>query len=273
MIKKFQLSFSQFKKLAIYAKKKKLIFFSTPLDLESAKYLNSIQSVFKIASGDNDFLPLIKKISGFNKEIILSTGLANLKHIRKIKNLIYNVWKKNNYKGQLSLLHCVSSYPVKTSEANLSFIKVLKKSFKSCIIGYSDHTEGISASIVAVSLGAKIIEKHFTLDKNFSNFRDHKISANPKEMKNMVNQIRKVELLMGNEKKEIQNSEKKNLKSMRRSIVAKKNIYKGEKIRLDDISWIRMYGGISPGNENKIINKKSLINIVAGEKIRISKLK
>ena len=122
MMKKFQLSFEQFKKLAIHAKKKNLIFFSTPLDLKSAKYLNSIQSVFKIASGDNNFIPLIKTVSAFNKKIFLSTGLANLKHIRKVKNLIYSVWKRNNYKGQLSILHCVSSYPVKTFEANLSFI-------------------------------------------------------------------------------------------------------------------------------------------------------
>jgi N,N'-diacetyllegionaminate synthase len=273
LIKKFQLSFKQFKQLALYARKKKLIFFSTPLDLKSAKYLNNIQSIFKIASGDNNFIPLIKTISSFNKRIILSTGLADLKHIKKIKSLIYSIWRKQKYKGKLSILHCVSSYPVDPKEANLSFINVLKENFQNCTIGYSDHTKGVTASIAAVALGAKIIEKHFTLNNNFSKFRDHKISANPHQMKYMVRQIRKIEVMIGNEKIEIQNSEKKNSKSMRRSIVAKRDIKIGSRIKIEDLNWIRIPGGISPGNEKKILNKRSLSKIKEGEKIVLTKIK
>ena len=184
------------------------------------------------------------------------------------------MWKKKvKNKKKLAILHCVSSYPVVESEANLLAIETLKNKFPDCTIGYSDHTMGILAPIAAVTLGARIIEKHFTLDKSFSSFHDHKISANPKEMKEMVGKIRKIELMLGNGKKELQISEKKNLKFMRRSIVAKINIPKGKKIELGDIDWLRLDGGLSPGNEKKIINKNSLHNIKMGTKIKLNQIK
>ena len=240
-LKKFQLTYKQFKKLASYSKKIGIIFFSTPFDIKSAKFLNGIQQIFKISSGDNNFLPLIETICKFNKSIFLSTGLANIDQITRVKKLIFNLWKgkKNNAK-KLAILHCVSSYPVIESEANLLAIKTLKKKFSDCIIGYSDHTQGIIAPIAAVALGVNIIEKHFTLNKNFSNFIDHKISADPIEMKQMINMIRKLELMMGDGKKIPQTSEKNNIKNLRRSIVAKKNITKGKIIKWRDLNWIRL---------------------------------
>ena len=184
------------------------------------------------------------------------------------------MWKKKvRNSKKLAILHCVSSYPVVESEANLLAIKTLKSKFSDCIIGYSDHTLGILSPIVAVALGAKIIEKHFTLNKSFSSFRDHKISVNPKEMKEMVIKIRKIELMLGNGKKELQNSEKKNIKYMRRSIIAKIEIPKGKKVELSDINWVRLNGGLAPGNEKKIINKKSLYNIKMGTKIKLDQIK
>jgi N-acetylneuraminate synthase/N,N'-diacetyllegionaminate synthase len=232
-LKNFKLTFRQFKKLADYSKKIGIIFFSTPFDIKSAEFLNKIQKIFKISSGDNNFLPLINTIAKFNKTIFLSTGLANIKQIAKVKKLILYLWKKKvKNSKKLAILHCVSSYPVVESEANLLAIKTLKSKFSDCIIGYSDHTCGILSPIVAVALGAKIIEKHFTLDKSFSTFRDHQISANPKEMKEMIDKIRKVEQMLGSGKKELQISEKKNIKFMRRSIVARVDIPKGKKIEL-----------------------------------------
>jgi len=273
-LRKFQLTFNQFKKLAIYSKKIGIIFFSTPLDIKSAIFLNKIQKIFKIASGDNNFLPLIEAICKFNKTIFLSTGLANIKEITKVKNLIFNLWKKKiKNSKKLAILHCVSSYPVAESEANLLAIATLKKKFSNCIIGYSDHTRGIVAPIAAVALGAKIIEKHFTLNKNFSNFRDHKISLDPKEMKEMVSKIRKLEFMMGNGKKILQISEKKNIKSMRRSIVAKTNIPKGKSIKFSNLNWIRFEDGLAPGEEKKILNKKTLCNVKVGERIKLNQLK
>jgi len=273
-LKNFKLTFRQFKKLADYSKKIGIIFFSTPFDIKSAKFLNKIQQIFKISSGDNNFLPLINTIAKFNKTIFLSTGLANIKQIAKVKKLILNLWKKKvRNSKKLAILHCVSSYPVVESEANLLAIKTLKSKFSDCIIGYSDHTLGILSPIVAVTLGAKIIEKHFTLDKSFSNFRDHQISADPKEMKEMVDKIRKVELMLGTGKKELQISEKKNIQFMRRSIVARIDIPKGKKIELSDINWVRLAGGLAPGNEKKIIKKTSLRNIKLGTKIRLHQIK
>jgi len=203
-LKSFQLTYSQFEKLSIFASKKNILFCSTPFDIISAKFLNNIQSFFKISSGDNEFYPLIESICKFKKPVILSTGLVNLYKIKKIVKFI----KKNiDYRSKLALLHCVSTYPTPIEEANLRSINVLKENFKELTIGYSDHTLGINAAILSAACGAKIIEKHFTIDKNFSNFRDHKISADPKDMTKMVKKIRNIEKILGNSVKDIQKSE------------------------------------------------------------------
>ena len=255
-LKKFQLSLESFKKLAVFAKENKILFFSTPLDLKSAIYLNKIQKIFKIASSDSNFFPLIRKISNFNKTILLSTGMTSLKEIIKSKNMIFKIWKKKKIKSQkLVIMHCVSSYPVIDKEANLLAINALKKNFKDCVIGYSDHTLGNTSCLAAVALGAKVIEKHFTLNKNFSNFRDHKLSANPEEMRELVINVRRLEILLGNGKKVLQKSEIKNLNYMRRGMVSLKDIPVGAKLKNDDIKWIRVKNDIKIDKEKKFINK------------------
>ena len=264
-LKKFQLSFKEFKKLSNFAKKNKIIFFSTPLDIESAKFLNSIQSFFKISSGDNNFFPLIEKIACLNKDIILSTGLMTIKEIEKTKKFIFNIWKKSNFKRKLSILHCVSSYPVEKQNANLLAIKTLKKKFISCNIGYSDHTVGITACIAAAALGAKIIEKHFTLDKNYSTFRDHKISANPKEFEDLADHIKSINLMLGDGKKKISKAEKNNIKSMRRSIAVNQNFIKGQKIKKTQLIWLRPESSYKPGEEKTILNQVLKKNLNKGE--------
>ena len=205
----------------------RIYFFSTPFDIESAIFLNSIQNVFKISSGDNNFHELIDKVASFNKPIFISTGLADKKQIISIHERIISKWKKMSDKKFLAFLHCVSSYPVSSSHANLRAIKTLRKVFKDLLIGYSDHCEGIQASILAVALGARIIEKHFTDNKNFSSFRDHKLSADPKEMSELVRLIRNAEILMGNGKLDPSVDEINTMNSMRRSLAAKKFLPKG----------------------------------------------
>ena len=140
-LKKFQFSQDQFKKLSQFCKKVGIIFFSTPFDLESAKFLNKIQNIFKISSSDNDFDLLIRCVAKFNKSLIISTGLAELGLIKRLKKIVFSEWKKLKKKKnrKLILMHCVTSYPVKDEEANLMVIQNLKKNFKKCIIGYSDH--------------------------------------------------------------------------------------------------------------------------------------
>ena len=271
-LKKFQFSFEQFKKLAKHAKKNKIIFISTPTDLESAEFLNKIQRYFKIASGDNDYYSLIKKIASFNKPIILSTGLSDIENIYNSKKLIFNEWKKNNAKkNTLTLMHCVSSYPVEKQYANLTAIKSLKSRFKNCIIGYSDHTTGILACTIAVAYGAKVIEKHFTLDKNQSNFRDHKLSADPKEMKQLVENIRLLELMKGNGKKKIETCEKNFIKSLRRSAVASRNLKKNKILSDKDIKWVRTTSGVKI-KYKKIILGKKLKKDIEKDQIIFSKL-
>ena len=152
-------------------------------------------------------------------------------------------------------MHCVSLYPVKNKLANINSIKFLKSRLK-INIGYSDHTIGIAASIMAKYLGANFIEKHFTLDKNYSSFRDHQISSNPKEMKILVNEVNKVNELSGKVFKKISSEEKKNIKSMRRSIYANKEIKKGEKITQGNVKIVRPHKYYEPKDLDKILNKK-----------------
>ncbi len=251
--KKFELSKQDFYKLSKIAKSKKLIFISTPLDIQSAVYLNKCVDYFKISSGDNNYFQLIEKVLSFKKPVIISTGL--LDH-DGVNNLIKLIKKRNFPMKKLFLLHCVSDYPVVDKEANLISIKYLKDKFK-INIGYSDHTIGIEASVMAVAYGAKIIEKHFTIDKNYSNFRDHKLSADPKEMFKLVESVRRSSNMAGVYKKKISKSEEKNLKSMRRSLYAKVQINKGEKITQDKIKLVRPFNSLSPSKIKNILKKKA----------------
>ncbi len=263
-LKKFDLGFEKLKKLSIFAKKKKLIFFSTPLDLKSASKLNKIQNVFKIASSDNNYLDLIRHISNFNKDIIISTGLSDLKLLKIIESIIKRIWKKNKCKPNLSFLHCVSSYPTDFKESNLFAIQTLKKKFKNCIIGYSDHTKDASSCLIAVTLGAKIIEKHFTLNKNFSSFRDHKLSADPEEMSILVRNIRNLEKMQNSNAIMPQKSELKSYKLSRRSCALAFDLKKDQIIKDKNIIGLRPLKGVSIYKKKKIINKKLNKNMKAG---------
>jgi sialic acid synthase SpsE len=251
-LKKFELSYEQFIKLSVIAKKNKLKFISTPLDINSAIFLNDIVDCFKIASGDNNYYDLINTVLNFNKPTFISTGLLDF---IEVKSLLKFIKKKSFDFSKLSLFHCVSDYPVSFEEANLLSIKFLKEKLP-LMIGYSDHTIGKEASLLAVSLGAKIIEKHFTLSNNFSKFRDHKISLNPRDMEQLVSSIRKAELMLGNESKEIQRGESRNLHLIRRSIYAAGNFQKNSIIKNNMIKILRPASFYQPNDIKKILNKR-----------------
>ena len=256
-LKKFELTKEEFYKLSLLAKNNNLKFISTPFDINSAIFLNKIVDYFKIASGDNNYYQLIEQVLKFKKNTIISTGLLNFKEIINLYKFI-KLLKFNNSK--IAFLHCVSSYPTKDKEANLLSISFLKKEFP-FTIGYSDHTLGIHAAIAATVIGAKIIEKHFTLDNNYSKFRDHQLSLNPVNMKHLVDSIRSVEYMMGKEQKIIQLSEKKNLSSMRRSLYLSKNINKNSKIKAKDVSIVRPFVSLQPLDLNKVIGKTAKVNL------------
>ena len=246
----------QFEKLAKLAFELGIIFFSTPFDPESARFLNTIQPVFKIASSDNDYLSFINTVAGFGKPMIVSSGMAELVQIDNVCQEVHKVWSEKNINPGLALLHCVSSYPTPPEQANLNAITTLKKQFPEQIIGYSDHTLGIQAAVSSVALGARIVEKHFTLDKNYSDFHDHQISADPEDLKQMIENIREVELMLGTGEKILQKNEKEIRVALRRSVAASRNLQIGDILTKDDIIWIRPGTGITMGKENQIIGKR-----------------
>ncbi len=257
--KRFELSFKEFSRLKDYSHKLNLKFISTPLDLKSADFLIKIADYIKIASGDNNFFPLIKKAIRSGKKLIISTGMMDNKNLIELNKNILKMAKKKNAFNKISLLHCVTDYPVENKFANLNSIRYLIKNFK-YRIGYSDHTLGKEACFAAVALGSSIIEKHFTLDKKFSSFRDHSLSADFSEMKSIVQGIRKIEDQLGLINKKIQYCEKKNLTLARRGIYAVHKIKKGESLSFKNVKFLRPSLNKKYGILDQVFKKKAKKN-------------
>lgn len=266
-LKSFELSYDQFSQLANLAKSLGLLFISTPLDLTSADFLDNIVDAYKIASGDNNFNALISKVLKKNKPVIISTGMSDMTQVEKtLEFVIKELDSKIDPKERIAILHCTSSYPVPIEQANLLSIKFLSDK-TGLTVGYSDHTIGIEAAVLSVGLGARIIEKHFTLDHNYSGFRDHQLSADPEEMKTLVQKIRSSSLMLGHYDKIIQPCEELNIQVIRRSIVAGRDLKEGQVIYLSDLTWIRPADGLPPGEESRLIGKTLKRYIIFGEKL------
>ena len=263
-LQKFSFDRDQFAELKAKADQKNIMFLSTPFALEVVDWLNPLVPAFKVASGDNDFWPLLEKIALTGKPIILSLGLGKIKDASKIASFLNKVWYDSAivYPG-LAFLHCMVSYPTPNDQANLLNIK--KLDLGNITPGYSDHTLGIKAAELAVACGARIIEKHFTLNKNQSGFRDHQLSADPKELKTLVQAIADVEKLLGKSEHELATCEKENATAVGRSIVSIRDIGVGNTISMSDISWVRPRLGFKPGEENLILGKKLSHSIKKGE--------
>jgi N-acetylneuraminate synthase/N,N'-diacetyllegionaminate synthase len=249
------------------AKNESVIFLSTPFDIDSAMFLNELVPAYKVSSGDNDFFPLIEMIANTGKPIIMSTGLVNIGEVKKSVKFIKNIWDDQNIDQELALLHCVSSYPTPLENANLLAIRELENI--AGVVGYSDHTLGIDAAILSIAVGARIIEKHFTIDNNYSDFHDHKLSANPEDFKEMVEKIHLAEKTLGSGIKKPSPEELENRIKIRRSIVAKHDLSAGHIISIEDLDWVRPGDGIRSGEENKVIGKTMKRAFMAGEKIEL----
>tara|TARA_B100001109_G_C18847779_1_gene467728 strand:- start:185 stop:1174 length:990 start_codon:yes stop_codon:yes gene_type:complete len=261
---KFKLTNNQFRKLALYSKQKKLLFISTPFDLNSARFLRTIVDIIKISSGDNNFLPLIDLCIKLKKPLIISTGLLTEKEIYDL----YKYLKDKIDIKKLCFLHCVANYPVAPENANVGFIEKLKKKLPKLTIGYSDHTIGPYACILASTKGSMVIEKHFTDDKNFSNFRDHFLSAEKEELKLISNFVKYQKIYQGKGKKmKLGKEERKIYPNLRRSVYAIKNIKKNEILSENNISILRPFKKNNIKNYKKIIDKKSKKNYLIGELI------
>ncbi|MCU1282799.1 MAG: Spore coat polysaccharide biosynthesis protein [bacterium] len=263
-LSRFELTQAQFTELAQLARSLGVGFISTPLDLESARFLAPLVDVFKIASGDNDFLPLIAEVCKTGKSMIVSTGLADLALLRRTRDFIRAEWQARAVSAELAMLQCGSAYPVPPEETNLRAIPLIAGEL-GVTVGYSDHTLGIEACLGAVALGARILEKHFTLDKHYSDFRDHQLSADPDEMRRLVESVRKMEKLLGRAEKSVQPGESANQKMARRSIVAAGELAAGHRVTLDDLTWIRPAVGLPPGEEAQLLGKRLKRAVTFGE--------
>ena len=267
-LKKFEFTHQQFLKLKKFANKQQLNFISTSLDFLSANFLKKNCKIIKLASGDNNFYDLINVFLDFKKKLIISTGMMNDANVEKLIKFILKKKGDKFLKNNLSLLHCISSYPAEDKSLNLMSIKYLADKYKDITIGYSDHSVGYDACVTAVALGARIIEKHFTLNNNFSNFRDHKLSLNPVDMEIMVKKIRKVEMQLGKYEKVIQKNEKKLISVARRSMIAKKSINKNEKVTFQNTSFLRPQRKGSEIKSEVLNKKKSIKNLNPKELIK-----
>jgi N,N'-diacetyllegionaminate synthase len=265
MVKKLELSFDDFIVLKEYCDKLGIMFLSTPFDFESIDFLNSLGlEIFKIPSGEITNLPYLEKIGKLRKKVILSTGMADLGEIEDALDILISCGTK---KENITVLHCNTEYPTPYEDVNLLAMLTIKEAFK-VKVGYSDHTPGIEVPIAAVALGASVIEKHFTLDRNMQG-PDHKSSLEPNELKAMVRAIRNVEKALGDGIKKPSPSEIKNKIIVRRSIVAKRNIKRGEIFNEENITVKRPATGISPMRWYEILGKTATRDYKEDEIIEI----
>ena len=251
MIKKYEFTFEQFREIKDYCLNKELIFLSTPFDEDSVNFLENLEiSAYKIGSGDLNNFPLLKLICSKKKPILLSTGMANLDEVRDSIEYI----KKNGIK-EIVVFQCTTNYPAASEEINLNVLDTYKKEFPDILIGFSDHSLGFEASIGAAAKGVKVIEKHFTIDKNLDG-PDHKASLNPEELKAWVKSIRILEKSLGSSQKGPSKAELDIAKIARKSIVTIKDVKEGDILSEKNIGVKRPGHGISPVKFEIIIGKK-----------------
>lgn len=252
MLRQLELSEKNQEKLISYCEKKKIKFLSTAFDLDSIDFLSNKLDFYKIPSGEITNFPYLVKVASLNLPVVLSTGMANLNEVKDALNVLVS---KGLNKSDITILHCNTEYPTPMEDVNLKAMQNIQNEL-GVTVGYSDHTLGIEIPIAAVAMGAKVIEKHFTLDNNLPG-PDHKASLEPEELKAMVIAIRNIEkAIAGNGIKEPSLSEKKNIEIARKSIHLIKSYKKGEFIKEKDMIALRPGNGISPMKWNSIIGRK-----------------
>lgn len=256
MLKKLELSQADHEELIAYCNEKGISFFSTAFDMDSIDYLHSLKmGLWKIPSGEITNYPYLRKIAQYQEPIILSTGMCELADIEVALNVLLQYGVK---KEQITILHCNTEYPTPFADVNLKAMLEIGEKF-GVQIGYSDHTKGIEVPIAAVALGATVIEKHFTLDKNMEG-PDHKASLEPDELEAMVSAIRNIEQALGSGHKTISESERKNIEIARKSIVAACPIKAGELLTEENLTVKRPGNGINPMRWNEVVGTRAVKN-------------
>lgn len=264
MLKRLELSYADFEILKDYCAEKGVQFLSTGFDLESLDFLNNLGiPFFKVPSGEITHWQYLKKIAGYHLPIVLSTGMCEMDEIHEAIQLFEN---EGVPKSEITLLHCNTEYPTPFEDVNLLAMPAIGEAF-GVEFGYSDHTPGISVSVAAVALGARVIEKHFTLDRNMPG-PDHFASLEPTELKEMVKAIREVEKSLGQAEKKPSPSELKNRIPARKSLYAAQEILAGERIEEISLMAMRPGDGISAMKTPEVIGKIANRKISVGEKLR-----
>jgi len=266
MLQKLELSEADHYLLLDYCKQKNIQFFSTAFDLESLDFLKKLGlTLFKVPSGEITNLPYLEKLAGMADEIIISTGMATMDEINGAITAL-----KGKSDAKITVLHCNTEYPTPFGDVNLRAMDTIKERF-GVEVGYSDHTPGIEVPIAAVSLGATVIEKHFTLDKTLPG-PDHAASLEPAELKSMVTAIRNIEKALGSSVKEPTGSESKNIAIARKSVHLKNDKKAGDVIKEEDMEMLRPGDGISPMQFRSLIGRKLAYSLPAGHKLSFKDL-
>jgi len=250
-------------RLAARAAKEGVMFLSTPFYLDAVDLLDPLVPAFKIASGDNNFVPLLRRVAATGKPVLLSTGMADMDAVRAAVAELEKVWVESGEAPSLVLMHCVSAYPTPAAQANLKAIPTLAS--LGHLVGYSDHTLGIDACLLAVALGARVIEKHFTISKNYSEFRDHRLSAEPSELQLLVERVREAAAMLGDGEKRVMPSEQP--QAARRSVAAARSLPQGHRLSQADVAWLRPGDGLSPGRESSLIGRALRHSVQAGDRL------
>ncbi|MEN3158166.1 N-acetylneuraminate synthase [Alkalimonas sp. NCh-2] len=263
MLKRLELSYEDFKELKQYCDSKGILFMSTPDEEQSATFLNDLQDIFKIGSGELTNTPFLRHIAGFGKPVILSTGMG---YLSEVEHAIFILTEAGLPLSSITVLHATTDYPTAPEDVNLNAMLTIQQAFPGITVGYSDHTLGIEIPTAAVALGAKVIEKHFTLNTAMEG-PDHKASLEPAELSAMVKAIRRVEKALGSGWKIPTAMEKKNRSVVRKSLVAASTIRKGTLISAEMLVIKRPGTGISPTRWDEVVGSTAVKDYQVGDLI------
>lgn len=265
-LRKFCFSYDQFARLAGTARQAGVMFLSTPFDVESVRHLDPLVPAFKIASSDNNFVHLLRAVAATGKPVVLSTGMATMAQVKRACAVLEAGWRARGAAPGMVILQCVSAYPTPIESANLLALRSIERE-TGYPAGYSDHTLGIEAAVLSVALGARVIEKHFTLSKTQSEFRDHQLSAEPHELAELVRRVRQARAALGDGEKRVLPAEEAVLAAARRSAVASRALPAGHALAAEDLAWLRPGGGVAPDAEATLVGRTLARAVEAGEMI------
>ncbi len=265
MLRPLELSEDDLRELLVYSKQKGIKFLCSPFDLESISMLDELGlDIFKVPSGEITNLPYLQKLGGLRKKLILSTGMATLEEIQEALDVVVTA---GTPLANITVLHCNTEYPTPYEDVNLLAMQTIAREL-GIEVGYSDHTLGLEVSVAAVALGAKVIEKHFTLDRNMTG-PDHQASLEPTELKEMVSAIRNIELVLGDGVKRPSVSESKNIPIARKSIVAARAIKQGDLLSETNLYVKRPGNGISPMRWAEVVGTRAIRDFAPDELIKL----